>query len=174
MIKETLVKTQGTAANASEFVSKIQTAMRKSDSTNKGFFVILLQLQNIDQFKKKRPSHVLNSLYRELFYSIRQAVHPSQFVGIFENGLGLVFDNIDVGQVDTIARRLVVLTQQVIRNGKYNDLASRWTDIVYDFLFPNKPMLLMPKVGWSIYPRDGATPLELISRAYHHSTELSK
>lgn len=152
---------------------RIQFEMRKTTETNSGFFVILLQLQNMAVFRKRRPAHVVNGLLREIHQAVRAAVHPSQHVGIFQDGLALVFNKIDVGQIDTISGRLVALTQHVIRAGHYNDLTSRWTDIIYEFLSPHKPSVLFTRVGWAIYPRDGQSVTELVKRAHHHSMEMS-
>ena len=153
---------------------RINFEIAKSQETNSGFFVILLQMQNMPIFRKRRPPHVVNSLLREIQQAVRVAVHPSQHVSIFQDGLALVFNKIDVGQIDTISARLVSLTQHVIRAGKYNDLSSRWTDIIYEFLSPNKPSVLFTKVGWAIFPRDGKSPAELVKRAFHHAIELSR
>jgi hypothetical protein len=126
------------------------------------------------EFRKKRPTHVVNGFLRELHSAIRMAVHPSQYVGIYNDGLGMVFDAVDPGKVDTVARRLVSLTQNVIRTGHYNDLTSRWTDILQQFLWPNNPSLLFARVGWAVYPRDGGSPQELITRAHRHVAELAR
>jgi hypothetical protein len=69
---------------------------------------------------------------------------------------------------------LVSLTQNVIRTGHYNDLTSRWTDILQQFLWPNNPGLLFTRVGWAIYPRDGAGAMDIINRAKAHVTEMSR
>ena len=123
--------------------------------------------------KEKRPSHVVNGFLRELFGSIRLAVHPSQHVSVYQDGLGMVFDAVDPGKVDTIAQRLIALSQNVIRQGRYNDITSRWTDILQEFLWPKEQGLLSARVGWAIYPRDGATAQDLIKRATAHVKELS-
>jgi hypothetical protein len=148
--------------------------MKNSDGNNRPFFIVALQIENIAAFKKMRPTHVVNGLFREIYQGVRQALHPSQYVGMFENGLALVFDGVDVGHADEICQKLVTLTQQVIRAGHYNDFTSRWTDILYQFLSPSSPGVLFTRVGWAIYPRDGATPLEIINRALHHSAELNR
>ena len=113
------------------------------------------------------------SLLREYYQAVRRAVHPSQYVGYFHEGLALVFEGVDVGYVDSISRRLVALTQGIIRTGRYNDLTSRWTDILYQFLSSN-PGILYSRVGWAIYPRDGESATELLSRARRHSMELQE
>jgi hypothetical protein len=157
-----------------DLAGRIEMAIKKSNETNRGFFIVSLQIENLDQFRKRRPAHVVNGLIRELFAAVRQAVHTSQHVSIYRNGLGLVFDAADTGQVDMISRRLAALTQHVIRQGKYNDLTSRWSDIIYQFLMPNNPGILFARAGWAIYPRDGSTPAALLNRAHVHAVELAK
>ncbi len=171
-------KTQVQQASAaqitsSEFANQIQLTMKKSNETNRPFFIVMLKIENMAEFRKKRPPHVVNGFLREVFQAVRMAVHPSQYVGFFQDGLGLVFDAVDPGKVDTIARRLVSLTQNVIRAGHYNDLTSRWTDILQQFLWPNNPGLLFARIGWAIYPRDGNSAQAMITRARAHVSELS-
>jgi GGDEF domain-containing protein len=162
------------AVTPSGFVIAIQDAQRKAAENDQSFFVVLLQLENFSEFRSKRPAHVVNSLIRELQHGIRQAVHPSQFVGVYENGMGLIFSGVDGGKVDSIAQRLCNLAQNIIRKGHYNDLSSRWTDVLTQFLFPSNPSVLMARAGWAIYPRDGATPGNLINRARNHIAELAR
>lgn len=170
-------QTQQTAAAAQtttgEFVGNIQIAMRKSTESNRPFFIVLIKIENMAEFKKSRPAHVVNGFLREMHNAVRMAVHPSQYVGAFQDGLGLLFDAVDPGKVDTIARRLVSLVQNVIRQGHYNDMTSRWTDILQQFLWPNNPSLLFARVGWAIYPRDGSSAQEILNRAKAHVAELS-
>jgi GGDEF domain-containing protein len=154
------------------FVAAIQNAQRKSAEADQSFFIVLLQLENFKEFRNKRAPHVANALLRELNHAFRQAVHPSQFVGIYEDGLGLIFSGVDGGKVDSISQRLTNLAQNIIRKGHYNDLSSRWTDVLTQFLFPANPLLLMARAGWAVYPRDGATPTSLITRARNHIAEL--
>ncbi len=161
-------------ALGTDFMGRVQMAMRKTAETNRPFFILLLKVENLGEFRKKRPDHVVNGFMREMYSAIRMAVHPSQYVGYLPEGLGLIFDAVDPGKVDTIARRLVSLTQNVIRTGHYNDLTSRWTDILQQFLWPNNPGLLFTRVGWAIYPRDGAAAIDLLSRARAHVAEMSR
>lgn len=161
-------------ATNNEFASQIQMAMKKSAETNRPFFIVLLKIENMTEFRKKRPTHVVNGFLREMFTAVRMAVHPSQHVGYFQDGLGLLFDAVEPGKVDTIARRLVSLTQNVIRQGHYNDMTSRWTDILQQFLWPNNPSLLFARVGWAIFPRDGTSAQEMINRAKAHVAELAR
>lgn len=161
-----------TPATGSSFITAIQDAQRKAAEADQSFFIVLVQLENFKEFKAKRPSHVCTALLRELNHAFRQAVHPSQFVGIHEDGLGLIFTGVDGGKVDSIAQRLSNLAQNIIRKGHYNDLSSRWTDVLSQFLFPSNPLLLVARAGWAVYPRDGATPANLINRARNHIAEL--
>ncbi len=146
--------------------------MRKSQETGRPFATVVLQIENIEIFKKRRSPDVVTGLFHQIFHAVRMAVHSSQFVGLFHNGLGLVFDGIDVGQVDTLSAKVAGVAQRVIREGKYNDLTSRWSDIIMQFLAPHNPGILFSKVGWGIYPRDGATPMQLVNRALNHAAEL--
>lgn len=164
----------GTHVGHSEFTSRIQAAMVKTNETNRPFFIMLLKIEHLAEFQKKRPAHVVNSFMREVYQAVRMAVHPSQYVGIHSEGLCLIFDAVDPGKVDTIAQRLVSITQNVIRTGHYNDLTSRWTDILQQFLWPNNPGLLFARIGWAIYPRDGNSAQAIINRARAHVTELAK
>lgn len=170
---------QQTAASRSmphvggELLGRIEMSMQKAAAQNRSIFIVMLKIENLAQFRKKRPEHVVNGLLRELYSAVRMAVHPSQYVSIFGDGLALVFDAVDAGKVDTVCRRLVALTQHVIRAGKYNDLTSRWTDIISQFLWPNNPGILYSRVGWAIFPRDGSTAQDLVRRASNHVAELS-
>lgn len=158
-------------AAPSDIVSKIETAMTRTADQSKVFIVITLQIENLDQFRKRRPSSVVAGLMREFFQAVRMAVHPSQYVSYYKDGLALVFEGVDVGHVDSISRRLVSLTQNVIRAGRYNDLTSRWTDILHQFL-SNNPGILYSRVGWAIFPRDGSTAQDLLQRARNHAAEF--
>jgi GGDEF domain-containing protein len=159
-------------ATSSSFVAAIHDAQRKAAEADQSFFIVLLQIENFKEFRAKRPPQVANALLRELNHAFRQAVHPSQFVGVHDDGLGLIFTGVDGGKVDAIAQRLSNLAQNIIRKGHYNDLSSRWTDVLTQFLFPSNPQVLMARTGWAVYPRDGATPGNLINRARNHIAEL--
>jgi hypothetical protein len=117
---------------------------------------------------------VVYNLHREIGIALRKVVHSSQFVGRFQDGFGLVFDAVDLGEMDTIARKLGVLIQNVIKTGKYNDLSGRWSEIVYQFLNPSAPIMIFPRVGWAVYPRDGKTAQDVVKRALCHIQELSR
>jgi GGDEF domain-containing protein len=157
-----------------DFQQRIQASMVSSNETGRPVLVILLQINNMKEFKQSRSQVVVNNLYRELLRAIRRAVHPSQFVGIFHDGLGLVFDSVETGRVDDIRNKLAALAMQVIRAGKYNDLSSKWTDIIQQFLRPEKPWMISPSIGWAIYPRDGAEPKALVQRALNHIKETNR
>ena len=157
-----------------EFASQVNLALGKSRQLQRPFFCILLQLDGLDGYRRRRSSEDVNKLLRDIYGAVRRAVHASQYVGIFRNGLGMVFDAADPGQVDLISRRLLGLVQQTIRNGRYNDLSSRWSDILYQFLSPAGGGVLMAQVGWAIYPRDGESASDLIKRAWHHLLERSR
>jgi hypothetical protein len=159
---------------AGEFGSQVELALKKSGPLQRPFFVVLLQIDGLDQYRSRRSPTEVNSLLRDLYGAVRRAVHASQFVGVFRNGLGLVFDAADPGQVDLICKRLVALCQQTIRNGRYNDLSARWSDILYQFLSPAGNSVLVAKVGWAIYPRDGMNSGDIIKRAWAHLAERSR
>src|SRR3989338_8931932 len=145
---ETNVSNTWTLPNPTDFEDGIEMAIAKSQKTGRSFCVLIIQIQNIDLFKKRRSSEVVQNLLRELGLAARRVVHPSQFVGRFQDGIGFVFDAIDVGQVDVLAGKLSLLFQSVIKNGRYNDMTGRWSDIVYQFLHPNNPGMIYPRVGW--------------------------
>lgn len=172
MQKETI--STASHATAKEFSERVQLAMKRSQETGRPFLVILLQLANMAAFRAQRPNHVVVALLRELLASARKAVHPNQYVGIMNDGLGLVFEGIDSGQADVLGRKLVMLATHVIKTGRYNDLSSRWSEIIYQFLWPNKPGIIYPCVGWAVYPRDGVTGHDLVKRAFHHLAELRR
>lgn len=174
MSNEIQEKILSAAPPTNEFTGRIEMAIKKAAESNRSIFILMLQVENMAQFRKKRPAHVVNGLLRELYSAVRVAVHPSQYVGYYQDGLGLVFDAVDPGKVDTISKRLASLTQHVIKTGRYNDLTSRWTDILQQFLWPNNPGLLFPRVGWAIFPRDGGTAGSLINRAKAHVAELAR
>jgi len=173
MSKDVETKAAPAIIGNNEFTGQIEMAIKKATETNRSIFILLLQIENMGQFRQKRPAHVVNGFVRELYSAVRTAVHPSQFVGVYQDGIGLVFDAVDPGKADAIARRLVALTQNVIRTGHYNDITSRWTDILQQFLWPNNPGMLMARVGWGVFPRDGGTPGALIGRARNHLQELA-
>ena len=76
--------------------------------------------------------------------------------------------------VDQIGRGLASLAAKVIKEGRYYDIKGRWTDIIKQFLFPSDPPLLLPRVGWAIYPRDGQDEKQLLCRAVYHLKELNR
>jgi GGDEF domain-containing protein len=159
---------------SNEFAGQINLAIEKSQKSGRPFFILIFQIENIEIFKKRRSPTVLYNLFREIGQAVRKVVHPSQFVGRFQEGLGLVFDAVELGEMDMIARKLGVLIQNVIRTGHYNDISGRWTDIIYQFLHPNNPGMIFPKVGWAVYPRDGQTAQDLVKRGLCHINELSR
>jgi len=157
-----------------DFANRIDWTIRKYQQMNKPFFVILLQIQNLESYAQRHPRYVTLNLFKELYQKLRKSVHSSQFIGTFQNGFGLVIEGVDAGQVDNISRWLVSLAMKVIREGQYNDLTTRWTEIIRQFLFPTHTPLIMPKVGWAIYPRDGNAATQLVKRALCHVLELSR
>lgn len=173
---QTQNKTQSPSARPTpaDLTSRLTAAIHRSQELNRPFVYVTIQIANITAFRNRSSQVVVNNLFRELYNGIRQAVHPSQFVGPTQDGLGIVFEGADVGQVDMMSRRLLALAQHIIRSGRYNDLSSRWSDIIRQFLLPGNPGLIFPKIGWAIYPRDGMAAKNLISRALQHIVELSR
>ncbi len=174
MYKATQESTQAGKATATEFFNRIDEAVKRSNQTGRPFLVVLIQLANMQAFKQQRPTHVVNALMRELLNLARKSIHTSQYTGVVGDGLGFVFEGVEVGQADILSRKLVMIAQHVIKTGKYNDLSSRWTDIIYQFLWPNKPGIVYPYAGWSIYPRDGVSARDLANRAMAHLAELRR
>ncbi len=168
------IQTPAGVPKGQDFLNRIDAAVENSKVSGKPFIVVVIQLVNLPTFKKRNSAVVLSNLFREIYLTVRNSVHSNQFVGVLPDGLGLVFEGADVGQVDTMSRRLVAIAQHVIRTGKYNDLSSRWTDIIQQFLSPSNPGIIFPRIGWSLHPRDGAAPKDLVNRAIAHMIELSR
>lgn len=157
-----------------DLYNRIDMAMKRSQESGRPFMFVTIQIAHMPGFRKRCSQVVVYNFFRELYNGVRQAVHPSQFVGMYQDGLGLVFESADVGQVDNMCRKLLALAQHIIRSGRYNDLSSRWSDIIRQFLMPGNDVLIYPKIGWAIYPRDGASSKELTARALQHIVELSR
>lgn len=157
-----------------EFAARITRAIDASDKTGRPFFVMIFQIANLESFRKRRSDTVVYNLQREIGMAMRKVIHSSQFVGRFQEGFGLVFDAVDLGEMDSIARKLGILIQNVIKAGHYNDLSGRWTEIVYQFLNPSAPIMIFPRVGWAVYPRDGRNAQDVVKRALCHIQELSR
>src|SRR5436190_1676920 len=85
---------------AGEFAARIQASISKSGQTGRPFLVLLIQIANMRAFRNQRPTLVVNALLREILTAVRKALHPSQYVGVFQDGLGFVFEGMDVGQAD--------------------------------------------------------------------------
>lgn len=164
----------GTVSISNEFATQVQMTIQKNLASHRPFFILVIRILNFEAFKKTRPLDVSRSLLQNVYNMVRRAVHTSQYVGMTPDGVGIVFDAVDAGQVDSIAQKLGLLVQNVIRQGKYNDLSGRWTDIIYQFLHPAGGAVLMTKVGWAISPRDGDSAAQLIKRALCHIDELCR
>jgi len=162
------VKSSAQVLSSGEFTSQVELAVSKSKRTQRPFFVVLVQIDNLGAFQRRRSAEEAHKLLRQLHSGVRRAVHASQHVGIVRDGLGIVFDAAEPGQVDLISKRLVSLCQTLIRSGGYNDLAAKWTDVLFQFLVPGGGGVLMANAGWAIYPRDGETALKIITRAWAH------
>ncbi len=163
-----------TRVTGTEFFTRIDEGINRTNQTGRPFLVIMIQLANLQAFKEQRPTHVVNALMREMLTLARKSIHTTQYVGVIGDGLGFVFEGVEVGQADILTRKLVMIAEHVIKTGKYNDLSSRWTEIIYQFLWPNKPGILYPTAGWAIYPRDGATARSIANRALAHVAELRR
>jgi len=151
--------------SSKEFAEKVQICIHNTLQNSRPFFIILVNIANLESFEKRRSGLEALSLMRDIGMAVRNVVHPSQFVGFFQSGLGLVFDAVDPGNLDKIAQRLAIVIQNAIRASHCNDFQGRWSDIIFQFLHPNDPGIVYPKVGWAIYPRDGEDINKLIARA---------
>lgn len=167
-------KTEAQLPAGTDFASHITRTIENSRKTGRPFFVMVFQIANLQPFLQRRSETVVYNLMREIGMNLRRVVHPSQFVGRFQDGFGLVFDAVDMGEMDSIAKKLGILIHNVIRAGKYNDLSGKWTEIVMQFLNPSTPLTVYPKVGWAVYPRDGQTAQDVVKRALCHIQELSR
>jgi len=156
---------------SNEFAAKVQGCIQKSSQTGRPFFIFVLHINNLESFEKKRSKVEKMGLLKDIGTAVRNVVHPSQFVGYYKNGLGLVFDAVDAGMVDKIAQRLVIVVQNALRSSHYNDFQGRWSDIIYQFIHPNDPGIVFPRVGWAVYPRDGNDLQKLIDRAHFMITQ---
>lgn len=163
-----------TLPRGNDFTDRIASTIEFSKRGGKPFFVVLLQIENFEEYAKRHPRYVALNLQKELYMNLRRCIHSSQFVGTFQNGFGFVFNGVDIGHVDNIGRGLATLAMKVIREGRYNDLATRWTSILQQFLHPGKPSMIFPRIGWSIYPRDGENSKDMIHRAIYHLKELNR
>src|SRR5688572_3139736 len=82
------VKTSAPASAVStDFSSHIQATIRKSAESNRPFFIVMLKIENLEEFRKRRAVHVVNGFLREMYSAVRMAVHPSQYAGIYQDGV---------------------------------------------------------------------------------------
>lgn len=157
-----------------DFANQMDRCIERNQTKQSGFFIVIIQLANLVEFKKRRSPAMVRQMMSEIGRAVRRAVHPSQYVGFFQDGIGLIFDGVDSGNVDQIVAKVTVLVQHTIRQGHYNDLSARWTDIIYQFLHPQNPGMVFPVSGWAIYPRDGENMKTLTRRALLHIEERER
>lgn len=168
MIDTAKAKSAQHVVPSSEMTAQVELALSKSRQTQRPFFVVLIQIDNLAAFQRRRSAPETHLLLRELHAGVRKAVHPSQPVVMVRDGVGVVFDAGEPGQVDLISRRLVSLCQTVIRKGGYNDLNAKWSDLLYQFLVPGGGAVMVARAGWAIYPRDGESASDILNRAWAH------
>ncbi len=156
----------GIGGASGELTAQVEMALTKSKQTSRPFFVVLIQIRNLAGFQSRRSVQEAQDLLRKLYASVRKAVHASQFVGIVGEGLAIVFDAAEPGQVDLISRRIVALCETELRRGNYNDLNSRWTDALFQIFLPAGGDVMSAHCGWAIYPRDGESAREILERAW--------
>lgn len=157
-----------------DFNEKIDQTILENHQSGHLFYIVLLQIDNLEAYAKRCAPNVVLNLQADLFAHIRRVIPSSQFVGSFQTGFGLVFDHGDLSKLEGVARDLGGLAMKVIRNGGYNDIPSKWTDMIQQFLFPARPSMLFPRVGWAIYPRDGHNTKQLLHSALHHLNKLNR
>lgn len=155
-------------AASGELAAQVDLALSKSRQTSRPFFVVLIQIDNLGSYQRRRSLAEAQALLRTLYGVVRRAVHASQHVGIVRDGLAIVFDAAEPGQVDLISRRIVALCQAELRKGGYNELNSRWSDALFQIFLPAGGEVLAARAGWSIYPRDGESAREILERAWAH------
>ncbi|MCB4756728.1 MAG: hypothetical protein LHV69_06805 [Elusimicrobia bacterium] len=172
MSKIDIIGTPSLIANEGDFLRHLNGLAKKDPPSP--FFVVIIQIANMDIFRRRRAPDVVSGFFNELGHALRRAIHPSQCVGRYRNGFGIIFEVANMGVVDTIANQLLTLIVHVIRKGKYNDLSGRWSDIIYQFLHPNNPGTLVPQIGWAVFPRDGITSDAVLTRALRHIQELAR
>ena len=156
------------AASSGELTAQIELALSKAKQTQRPFFVVLIQIENMAAYRRRKSNDAANRLVREIHTSVRRAVHASQHVGVVKDGVAVVFDAAEPGQVDLISQRLAALCQGLIRAGGYNDLSTSWGDVLYQFLVPGGGHPMEAKAGWAIYPRDGDSAADIVKRAWAH------
>lgn len=158
----------------SEWAERIGVTIRKCQEAERPFFILILQLDNLEAFCKRHPRYVSLNMMRDLYQVFRRSIPSNLYVGPYKNGFGFIVDTIEVGMVDSLARGLGSLAMKVIRDGHFNDMSTRWTEIIRQFLFPQDPLVLIPRLGWAIFPRDGQDADSLIRRAFHHLNEFNR
>jgi len=113
-----------------EFANQMDITIARSHASGRGLFIVLIQISGLEEYKKRRPVHVVHKMMSEIGKAVRRAVHPSQYVGFFQNGLGIIFDGVDTGSVDVIANRVSMIVSHIIQKGNYNDFTSQWADAI--------------------------------------------
>ena len=156
-----------------DLVANLDMVVKKSAKNQRGFLFLLLQIRDLDSFRKRRSAEAVERLRRDLFRGIRAAVHASQYVGIYQDGVGVVLEGLDAGRADEMANRLMALGNRVLREGRYNEPPASWTDMIYDFLMV-MPNVMTTEAGWSVFPRDGATATDILRRAVYHRLERNR
>lgn len=160
--------------NENELTERIEWTIKRCRESERPFFILILQLENFEAFSRRYPRYVCLNLLRDLFQAFRRAVPTNLFIGHYKNGFGFIFDLLEGGMVDRLARALSSLATKVARDGHYNQMASRWTEIIRQFLFPQAPLFLIPRIGWAIFPRDGQDSDHLLKRALYHLKEFNR
>lgn len=158
---------------AGDLTGNLDMAVKKAAAANRGFIFVLLQVAQLSSLRKRRSPEVVASLLRELYHAVRAVVHPSQFVAVYKDGVGVVFDGVDAGRVDEVVRRLIVLGDRVLKDGHYNDLSMSISDLLYQLLTIS-PAEVSTAAGWAIYPRDGQSGADILKRASYHLAERAR
>lgn len=156
-----------------DLAGNVTVAVKKAAANGRGFVLIMLQIAQLASFRKRRSPDVVSNLLRELYQAARTVVHPSQYVGIYKDGIGLIFEGVDPGRVDDVVRKLIALGDRVIKDGHYNDMSMSLTDLLYQLL-TTSPSVMYTEAGWSVYPRDGGNAADIIKRAAYHMAERGR
>jgi len=150
-----------------EYQHQIDLLIKRHQNLNDPFIVIIMQIKDLKVLSDRLPRYILMNLIRDLHQSFRRVIPRDQYIASFKNGFGFIFTGLNPGRVDVLTRNLIQIAAKVIRDGKYNNLVSRWTDILHQFLTGKEKILFKITSGWSIYPRDGVESRQLIERALY-------
>jgi len=149
-----------------DFLKRIDYSVHNSKTSGHCFLTIVLHIENWGEYCRHHDASLVEEFIRDLYETVRKTVKPDQYVCVLPEGLGLVFEGISEDMVLPICQRLQSSAQFVIRAGHYNDVGTRWADVLQRFLFPHAAELIYPQVGAVLSPRDGKTSRDILNRLH--------